>query len=95
MQSNYVFIFKRYEVSELQTYLPSKWDYVLFIKLHKLQASLYCQYVDCIKETTMTTSKNNLFLHYNQLRLIWTHPALLGKGQVRTCIFECRNLINP
>lgn len=68
---------QRYEVSELQSYLPEKIDYVLFIKLHEIQARLYKKYVDHLQNTGEIV-KGKLFQHFHQLHPFWTHPYVLN-----------------
>ncbi|GJQ84365.1 hypothetical protein Trydic_g3846, partial [Trypoxylus dichotomus] len=66
---------QRYEISELQKYLPEKLDYVLFIRLSPLQTELYKA---CLEEVQMNALvKKRLFSDYTKLRDIWTHPCIL------------------
>lgn len=74
---NVNFNLQRYEASELQMYLPSKKDYVLFIRLAKLQATLYKQYISLIMHND-NIKKETLFQHYHNLQMVWNHPMLLN-----------------
>ncbi|GLV36408.1 XNP [Carabus blaptoides fortunei] len=62
---------QRFEVSELQPYLPEKYDYVLFLKLSPLQIKLYQKYLELVD------INKSLFKNFHALQNIWTHPALL------------------
>lgn len=62
---------QRFEVSELEPYLPEKYDYVLFLKLSSLQIKLYQKYLELVDKN------KSLFKNFHALQNIWTHPALL------------------
>ncbi|KAL5280982.1 ATRX.2 family protein [Megaselia abdita] len=65
---------QRKEVSILKTFLPTKFEYVLFIPLTDLQDKLY---EECL---TIEISEKNILYAYNNLRKIWTHPKVLEKA---------------
>ncbi|KRT84479.1 helicase [Oryctes borbonicus] len=65
---------QRYEITELQQYLPGKLDYVLFIEPSPLQIELY---ETCLKEVQVNSLTKRLFGDYSKLRDIWTHPCIL------------------
>lgn len=66
---------QRYEVTELQKQIPKKLDYVIFIKTHPLQATLYKQYIENISSGELT--RMAIFGHYSRLQGILTHPYVL------------------
>lgn len=78
---------QRYEVSELKSYLPEKIDYVLFIRLHSIQANFYNKYVNYLQASNEVV-KAKLFQHFHLLQPFWTHPYMfnLKEKQVQTAI---------
>ena len=66
---------QRRDYNVLREFLPSKYEYVLSIKLSDLQIKLYQKYLDKAKASGSTMSK--LFECYQTLKKVWTHPWLL------------------
>ncbi|KAJ6224252.1 hypothetical protein RDWZM_002797 [Blomia tropicalis] len=73
---------------ELESYLPTRNEFVLNFKLTPKQKQLYQYYLDHYvfgtrlidSESEMNTGERKyLFLHFQILSLIWNHPALLGE----------------
>ncbi|XP_018321454.1 transcriptional regulator ATRX isoform X2 [Agrilus planipennis] len=66
---------QRFEVSELETYLPPKLDYVLFVQLHPVQVQLYQAFLENLNVDVIQAGR--LFAHYHYLQNVWSHPYLL------------------
>ena len=66
---------QRRDYHVLKEFLPTKFEYVLSIKLSDLQIKLYQKYLDKAKASGSTMSK--LFECYQTLKKVWTHPWLL------------------
>lgn len=70
---------QRYEISELEQYLPDKVDYVIFIQLSPLQIELYKTCLDLVNK--VSTERKGYLQDYMKLRDIWTHPGILKLKQ--------------
>ena len=56
--------------------LPTKYEYVISIRLTALQADLYRTYLEK-QQAGATTSNAKLFGAYHELCKVWTHPSML------------------
>ncbi|XP_046395134.1 transcriptional regulator ATRX homolog isoform X2 [Ischnura elegans] len=65
---------QRQDYSVLTPFLPPKYEYVIAIQLTELQIKLYVHYLE-----NFASKKGGatLFLDYQNLQRIWTHPRLL------------------
>ncbi|XP_055858931.1 transcriptional regulator ATRX homolog [Episyrphus balteatus] len=67
---------QRKEAELLQSFLPQKFEYVLFIPMTDVQNSLYEYVLDAISKREDSRGKS-LIPDYTCLRKIWTHPKVL------------------
>ena len=75
-------IVQRMNYDILRKYLPSKYDYVLFVQMSDIQRQLYNKFLDLIQfrhENGNNCNFYNTALFANQqiMRMIWTHPYCL------------------
>ncbi|XP_055917591.1 transcriptional regulator ATRX homolog [Eupeodes corollae] len=67
---------QRKEAELLQSFLPQKFEYVLFIPMTDVQNTLYEYVLDAISKREDSRGKS-LIPDYTCLRKIWTHPKVL------------------
>ncbi|XP_030246590.1 transcriptional regulator ATRX homolog isoform X2 [Drosophila navojoa] len=67
---------QRKEAELLKTFLPQKFEYVLFIPMTAVQNTLYEFILDAIASRGDSRGKS-LITDYTVLRKIWTHPKVL------------------
>ncbi|XP_017854355.2 transcriptional regulator ATRX [Drosophila busckii] len=67
---------QRKEAELLQTFLPQKFEYVLFIPMSGVQNTLYEYILEAIASRGDSRGKS-LITDYTVLRKIWTHPKVL------------------
>ena len=61
-----------------------KQEYVLSIRLSKMQIELYEKYLERAKDTAQSYGKGGkLFSDYQNLMRIWTHPWVLKLDEIR------------
>ncbi|KAM7351107.1 uncharacterized protein ACRADG_004087 isoform 2-T2 [Cochliomyia hominivorax] len=68
---------QRKEAELLKTFLPTKFEYVLFIPMTDVQNNLYQHILDAIKNRDENYRGKGLITDYTCLRKIWTHPKVL------------------
>ncbi|KAL4113339.1 hypothetical protein QTP88_016979 [Uroleucon formosanum] len=62
---------QRFDYSVLTPFLPTKHEYVIYLKMANNQIELYQKYLDEYRQP-------ELFSNYHMLQMIWTHPKLLA-----------------
>ncbi|KAL5279658.1 ATRX.2 family protein [Megaselia abdita] len=67
---------QRKEAALLKTFLPQKYEYVLFVPMTETQNRLYEFILDVLKKVGGSKGKT-LIIDYTCLRKIWTHPKVL------------------
>ena len=79
--------FQRKDYSALTTFLPPKFEYVIWVRLAPLQVSLYERYLQRLREggelTGGVVRGARLFSDYQNLMKIWTHPWVLKLDELR------------
>lgn len=83
---------QRKEVALLKTFLPAKFEYVLFIPLTDIQFSLYEQ---CLATETRKSERMSLLTDYTNLRKVWTHPKVLERASQNSKYYAMRNKKTP
>ncbi|XP_005181582.2 transcriptional regulator ATRX isoform X1 [Musca domestica] len=68
---------QRKEAELLKTFLPQKFEYVLFIPMTEVQNNLYEHILNAIKNRDEHYRGKGLITDYTCLRKIWTHPKVL------------------
>ncbi|XP_075150194.1 uncharacterized protein LOC142224305 isoform X2 [Haematobia irritans] len=68
---------QRKEAELLKTFLPQKFEYVLFIPMTDVQNNLYQHILNAITNRDETYRGKGLITDYTCLRKIWTHPKVL------------------
>ncbi|XP_023301758.2 transcriptional regulator ATRX-like isoform X2 [Lucilia cuprina] len=68
---------QRKEAELLKTFLPTKFEYVLFIPMTDVQNNLYQHILNAIKNRDENYRGKGLITDYTCLRKIWTHPKVL------------------
>ncbi|KAH3820866.1 hypothetical protein DPMN_122615, partial [Dreissena polymorpha] len=77
---------QRKDYSALTKFLPPKMEYVISVRLSKVQMSLYEKYLELSGVTTNPDTKTKgaqLFKDYQALMRIWTHPWVLKLDEIR------------
>ncbi|WAQ98083.1 ATRX-like protein [Mya arenaria] len=77
---------QRKDYSALTKYLPPKFEYVVSVRLSKVQMQLYEKYLELsgIMGADMTRTKGaRLFKDYQALMRIWTHPWVMKLDEIR------------
>ncbi|XP_053400537.1 transcriptional regulator ATRX-like [Mercenaria mercenaria] len=79
---------QRKDYSALTKFLPPKFEYVISVRLSKVQMSLYEKYLEMNVGGTTGTSEirskgARLFTDYQALMRIWTHPWVLKLDEIR------------
>lgn len=84
---------QRKEASLLKTFLPEKYEYVLFLPLTEIQNKLYKDYLK--NEGKLIHGKggvgSKLLQDYTCLRKIWTHPKVLERAYQNSLFYAKRN----
>ncbi|XP_060869537.1 transcriptional regulator ATRX homolog [Metopolophium dirhodum] len=62
---------QRFDYSVLTPFLPTKHEYVIYLKIADKQIELYQKYLDEYRQS-------ELFSNYHMLQMVWTHPKLLA-----------------
>ncbi|XP_050296159.1 transcriptional regulator ATRX homolog isoform X2 [Anthonomus grandis grandis] len=70
-------VVQRQDYEVLEPYLPPKYEYVLFLKLTPIQAKLYKHYLDNFARRGKTARTSFLFIDFQELQRICTHPRVL------------------
>uniref|UniRef100_A0A1I8PAA2 Transcriptional regulator ATRX n=1 Tax=Stomoxys calcitrans TaxID=35570 RepID=A0A1I8PAA2_STOCA len=68
---------QRKEAELLKTFLPQKFEYVLFIPMTEVQNNLYQHILSAITNRDENYRGKGLITDYTCLRKIWTHPKVL------------------
>ncbi|KAJ8297889.1 hypothetical protein KUTeg_024420 [Tegillarca granosa] len=84
---------QRKDYSALTKFLPKKHEYVISVRLSKVQMELYARYLNMtIGDSIKVSNKGGrLFQDYQNLMRIWTHPWVLKMDEVikeRRALFE-------
>lgn len=66
---------QRKEAALLKTFLPTKYEYVLFVPMTETQNRLYEFILEVLKK--VGSKGKTLIIDYTCLRKIWTHPKVL------------------
>jgi len=77
---------QRKDYSALTKFLPPKFEYVISVRLSKVQMQLYEKYLELsgIAGSDMTRTQGaRLFKDYQALMRIWTHPWVLKLDEIR------------
>ncbi|KAL3879997.1 hypothetical protein ACJMK2_032269 [Sinanodonta woodiana] len=77
---------QRKDYSALTKFLPPKFEYVINVRLSKVQIELYEKYLELsLKHTdgVVTGRGGRLFTDYQFLMRIWTHPWVLKLDEIR------------
>ncbi|XP_055385953.1 transcriptional regulator ATRX-like [Condylostylus longicornis] len=78
LHSNLSSFVQRKEAALLKTFLPQKFEYVLFIPMTPVQVKLYEIFLEAVGKREDSEKKGrNLLTDYTCLRKIWTHPKVL------------------
>ena len=81
--------FQRFDYSVLKPFLPPKFEYVILVQMSAFQCRLYEYYLDKLaqggpkKAGGMGGGGQGLFVDFNNLARIWSHPAVLYLAEVR------------
>lgn len=89
------FDFQRKDYSALTKYLLPKHEYVVLIRLSKVQIELYEKYLQKLGEDICAQAfrGSRIFTDYQNLMKIWTHPWVLKLDEIRQET-KVRNRIN-
>ncbi|XP_013386812.1 transcriptional regulator ATRX [Lingula anatina] len=79
---------QRKDYSALTKFLPPKFEYVLLVRLSKLQVLLYRKYLQCVQGVdddgmAVVGRGAKIFSDYQALMRIWTHPRVMRYDQIR------------
>lgn len=81
-------LLQRRDYSALTKFLPPKFEYVIAVRLSKVQIELYRSYFSMKglmagDNWTVITKGAKLFSDYQALMKIWTHPWILKLDEIR------------
>ncbi|XP_022173099.1 transcriptional regulator ATRX homolog isoform X2 [Myzus persicae] len=62
---------QRFDYNVLTPFLPTKYEYVIYLRMSDKQIELYQKYLDEYRQP-------ELFSNYHVLQMVWTHPKLLA-----------------
>lgn len=82
------FLSQRRDYSALTKFLPPKNEYVISVRLSKVQMELYERYLNTFTNRGMDSGPGcnkgaRLFSDYQNLMKIWTHPWVLRMDEIR------------
>jgi transcriptional regulator ATRX len=82
-------LLQRKDYSALTKFLPPKHEYVIAIRLSKVQMDLYDKYLERLQSscggdlTGQVVRGARIFTDYQNLMKIWTHPWVLKMDEIR------------
>ncbi|CAD7079720.1 unnamed protein product [Hermetia illucens] len=85
---------QRREAALLKTFLPMKFEYVLFIPMTDVQIRLYDYFMEVSSKREGSKGKN-LIPDYTCLRKIWTHPRVLENAWKNAMLKKRDNKKSP
>jgi len=79
---------QRKDYTALTKFLPPKHEYVISVRLSKVQIELYEKYLSRLSSNVgdlsgMTLGGSRIFTDYQNLMKIWTHPWVLKMDEIR------------
>ncbi|KAF2360469.1 SNF2-related N-terminal domain [Trinorchestia longiramus] len=69
---------QRFDYTVLKPFLPPKMEYVISVQMSELQCKLYSYYLDHLAQGGPKRSGSGLFVDFNNLSRVWTHPMVLA-----------------
>ena len=68
---------QRFDYSVLKPFLPPKLEYVISVQMSELQCKLYRYYLENLAQGGPKRMGSGLFVDFNCLTRVWTHPKML------------------
>ena len=68
---------QRYDYTVLKPFLPPKMEYVVSVQMSEIQCKLYKFYLDNLAQGGPKRGGSGLFVDFNNLSRVWSHPKVL------------------
>ena len=68
---------QRFDYTVLKPFLPPKMEYVISVQMSALQQKLYSYYLEHLAQGGPKRMGSGLFVDFNNLSRVWTHPMVL------------------
>ncbi|XP_047739112.1 transcriptional regulator ATRX isoform X2 [Hyalella azteca] len=78
---------QRFDYTVLKPFLPPKMEYVISVQMSDLQCELYSYYLANLAQGGPKRVGSGLFVDFNNLSRVWTHPMVLAL-QARRAMFD-------
>ncbi|XP_045601875.2 transcriptional regulator ATRX [Procambarus clarkii] len=78
---------QRFDYTVLKPFLPPKFEFVISVQLSEIQCKLYQYYLDNLAQGGPKRQGSGLFVDFNCLSRVWTHPKVLELA-VRRALFN-------